>query len=290
VRVRRLTQMSKRLRFGVGSATGPRSSTWILKAHRNDVYLTQRRIGRHIKVSFHETGPWRFALTTEHLASPHRLRAPAGRDPRGAHEWPRPPADAASGVTRAFAIVIPWFEVRDRPGAEAGDVVWAETPPRGSSVEFDVFFVAPTALVTGHPGARSMGTRAVGSIALPNGERVFVVWWTPQITDTIQKQLDRLLSAEVLQDGKPVAGLSMLAFVIEEGLGVLVDVTLPDVVALSGTSLLNGEARCPRCGEMLGTQDEERAKLLVAMTAGTMAGVPVHHERCGQYFRVKLEE
>ena len=280
--------MSKELRFGVGSASGRRSATWTLKATRNDVYLMQRRIGGHAKVSLHEDGPWRFALTSEHLAGPNPLQAPAGRDRRGAHEWQRPP-EIAPGLTRAFSIFVPWFEVVDRPGAESAGVTWADPPPKGSAVEFDVFFATPAAKVSTHPGARSMGTRSVGTITLPNAERVYVVWWTPQITDAIQLQLDRLFSAEVLQNGQPVTGLGMLTFALENGVGVHVDVTLPDVIAFPRAALVDGAARCPRCGAMLGTP-EERAKLLDAISSPKPAGLPVRHMSCGQYFRARLED
>lgn len=280
--------VAKQLRFGVGNANGPRSITWTLKANKNDVYLMQRRVGRDMKVSFHEAPAlWRVALTSEHLTKPNRLQVPAGKDPRLATEWLRPPADAASGLTRAFAIVIPWFEVRDRPAAEPGDVVWADPPPQGSSVEFDIFFAAPAAIVNGHPGAHSMDTRAVGDFTLPNGERVFVVWWTPQITQAIQQQLDDFLSREVLQAGQPVSGLGMLGFGIENGVGVHLDLTVPDVAEFARAAFVRGEARCPRCGEVVGTQ-EDRAKILAAVSAGKPAGVPVRHLLCGQYFRARL--
>jgi len=101
-----------------------------------------------------------------------------------------------------------------------------------------------------------MGTRSVGTITLPNRERVFVVWWRPQITDAIQQQLDRLFSAEVLQSGEPVTGLGKLTFALEDGVGVHIDVTLPDVVAFARAALADGEMRCPRCGATFGTPEE----------------------------------
>jgi hypothetical protein len=287
--MRETGQVAKQLRFGVGNANGPRSMTWTLKANRNDVYLMQRRVGGEMKVSFHEApAPWRFALTSEHLEKADRLQAPASADPRMATTWPRPPMDRAAGFTRAFAILVPWFEVRDRPDTEAGQVVWADPPPRGSYVEFDIFFAAPTANIDGHPSARSLGTRAVGDFTLPNGERVFVVWRTAEISDEMQQRLDRVLSAEVLDNGQPVAGLGLLGFSIENGVGVFVDLRMPDVVAFPRAALVNGVARCPRCSEVLGTQ-EDRAKILAAIGADKPAGVPVQHQRCGQYFRARLD-
>jgi hypothetical protein len=280
--------MVRELRFGVGAASGPRSNTWTIKGQRNDVYLMQRRVGGTVKVSLHEEGPWRFALTSEHLASPDRLQVPEGADPRMARAWSRP-SPIAQGLTRAFAVVVPWFEIIDRPGTERAGVVWADTPPQGSSVQCDVFLAGPTAKVDGHPGAGSMGTQAVGDFELPNGDRVFVVWWAPKISESIQQQLDRLLSAEVLDDGHPVSGLSMLAFLIEDGVGAHIDVTLPDVTVVSRRALLDGEARCPRCAGALG-EGEDRATLVDAISRATSSSMPVKHVRCGQVLRVRLED
>jgi hypothetical protein len=280
--------MAKAVRFGVGSASGPRSNTWTLKAHRNDVYLMQRRVGGDMKVSFHAApGPWRVALTSQHILKPNRLLVPPGKDPRLPTVWTRPPQDAA-GLTRAFAIVVPWFEVRDRSGVEDSEVIWADLPPRGFAVEFDVFFAAPTAVIDGHPGARSMGTRAVGDLTLPNGERVFVVWWNAEITDAIQRQLDDFLSREVLQGGQPVSGLGMLGFGLENGVGVHLDLSVPDVFEFPRAALLDGQARCPRCDDLLGTPDE-RAAIVAAISAAKSIGVTVRHMRCGHYFRAKFD-
>jgi hypothetical protein len=80
----------------------------------------------------------------------------------------------------------------------------------------------------------------------------------------------------------------MLTFALEKGVGVHIDVSLPDVVAFPREALLDGEARCPRCRATLGTP-EERVKLLDAISSPKPAAVPVRHMSCGQYLRVKLE-
>jgi hypothetical protein len=55
------------LRFAVGSPLGPRSRTWRLwvRKRKNDVYIASRRLAGSVKVSLHEPGPSRFALTRE---------------------------------------------------------------------------------------------------------------------------------------------------------------------------------------------------------------------------------
>lgn len=278
------TKRSRELRFGVGRADGPRSSTWTLKAQKNDVYLMQRQTGGDSKVSFHgDGGPWRFALTSEHLAKPDHLQVPAGVDPRLAKEWPRPPAIA--GVTHAFTIFVPWFEVIERSWVERVGVKWIDAPSRGSAVRFDVFFAAPNVIM--RPDTRSHGPFALGELVLDSGERVVVLWSTPRISDEVQEQLDRVLSAEVLKDGQPISGLGMLTFSIEDGRGVHVDVTLPDVVTFGRAAFLGGQADCPRCGAKLGAA-EDRGQLLAALIAASVAGVPMRHMSCGQYFRARL--
>ena len=53
------------LRFALGTADGPRSRTWRLRVPRgkSDVYVSNRRIANSIKVSMHEPGPSRYALS-----------------------------------------------------------------------------------------------------------------------------------------------------------------------------------------------------------------------------------
>jgi hypothetical protein len=79
------------VRFAVGSADGPRSRTWRLWVPRgkSDVYVASRRLGNQIKVSLHEPGPARVALTREFVGK-SGFRAPEGMDSRLATEWERP--------------------------------------------------------------------------------------------------------------------------------------------------------------------------------------------------------
>jgi hypothetical protein len=86
------------LRFAVGSAIGPRSRTWRLWVPRrkSDVYLSSRRLANSVKVSLHEPGPARFALTSEFVRK-GSWKAPEGRDPRLAIEW--------TGLARSRRIV-----------------------------------------------------------------------------------------------------------------------------------------------------------------------------------------
>src|SRR3954447_5899109 len=153
------------IRFAVGSPDGPHSRTWRLwvPKGKSDVYVSSRRIANSVKVSLHEPGPSRFALTSEFVRE-QEFVAPEGYDDRLAQEWKRP-RTSPGRVVRPFAIVVPWDEVIDREDRDTDGVLWTPQPPDGCAVHFDVVYVAPRMQVTDHPGARSMGTELVGEVA-----------------------------------------------------------------------------------------------------------------------------
>src|SRR3954454_15522313 len=94
------------VRFAVGTPGGPRSRTWRMWVPRgkSDVYVSSRRIANSVKVSLHEPGPSRFALTSE-VGREQEFVAPEGRDPRLAVEWNRP-RTSPGHAARPFAIVV----------------------------------------------------------------------------------------------------------------------------------------------------------------------------------------
>lgn len=223
------------LRFAVGSTIGTRSRTWRLWVPRrkSDVYISSRRLGDSVKVSLHEPGPSRFALTGEWL-SRTGFQAPEGRDPRLAIEWERPRPRPPRQIARPFSIIVPWDEVLDRGVSETGQVVWVPPPPEGTCVHFDVVYTPAGAVVTGHPGARSMGTELVGDVQLDNRERVFVTWLVRPMEEATRRHVVKLRTARVLNaDGNPIEKVGMLAFGREPNpdaddgtfVGTLLDVT-----------------------------------------------------------------
>jgi hypothetical protein len=202
------------LRFGVGSATGPRSRSWRLwvRKGKSDVYISSRSIGGSVKVSLHEPGPSRFAFTKEWVQQ-KSFQAPEGRDPRLAKAWerprPRPPFHAA----RPFSIIVPHDEVLDRGVPEEGNVFWVPPPPEDTCVHFDIVYIAAGAVVTGHPTARSMGTGLVGEVLLENGKRVFVTWRVQPMEEATRRHIMRLRSARILDaDGNATKKGDILAF------------------------------------------------------------------------------
>jgi hypothetical protein len=225
------------LRFAVGSPAGPRSRSWrvwVPKA-KSDVYISSRRLGSSVKVSLHEPGPSTFALTNEWV-SRTGFQAPEGRHRRLAFNWLRPRTRPPNIVARPFTIIVPWDEVLDREAAELGDVIWLPPPPQDHALHIDVVYVPANMPVTGHPGARSMGTGLVGELLLHNGERVFLTHIARPIQVGLRNQIAKLRSAQVLDaQGRPLDRLGMMAFGAEPNpdaddgtqIGMLLDVTRP---------------------------------------------------------------
>lgn len=229
------------LRFAVGSAAGRRSRTWRLwvPKGKSDVYVSSRRLGKSVKVSLHEPGPSRFALTSEFVRS-GSYQPPEGGDPRLAIEWERPRPKPPRHVARPFAIIVPWDEVLERDVEEMGNVVWTPPPLEEMCVHFDLIYTPAGATATGHPGARSMGTELVGIVELENGEQVFVTSLVREMGAALRENVDRLRSARILdRDGNPIEKTGMLAFGrepnpdAEDGtfVGTLIDVTRPDEIS-----------------------------------------------------------
>jgi hypothetical protein len=127
----------------------------------------------------------------------------------------------------------------EREVEEKGEVVWTRPPPEGTAVHFDLVYTPAGAKVTGHPGARSMGTRLVGKVDLANGEQVFVTSLIRPMDARMRANVDRLRSAPILDaQGNPIQKTGMLAFGHEPNpdandgtfVGSVIDVTRQDEV------------------------------------------------------------
>jgi hypothetical protein len=104
-------------------------------------------------------------------------------------------------------------------------------------VHLDVVYVLSGMQVTGHPGARSMGTALVSDVVLANGERVFVTSLVREMTPELRKNVDELRFVRIVDaEGNAIEQTGMLAFGTEPNpdaddgteVATLIDVTRPD--------------------------------------------------------------
>jgi hypothetical protein len=112
-----------------------------------------------------------------------------------------------------LSIIVPWDEVLDRGRAEPDPIVWVPPPPEGTRIDFDVVYIPASTIVTGHPGARSMGTGLVGTVQLANGERVFVTWRIQPMEEALRRHVTYLRSIRVVdKDGNFIEKPERLVF------------------------------------------------------------------------------
>jgi hypothetical protein len=218
------------IRFAVGSEDGARSRTWRLwvPSGKSDVYVSSRRVAKSVKISLHEPGPSRFALTREHVGGPNPIAVPSA-DPRATVEWERArPSLPNAPMTRALAMIVPFEEIIDRGYPELGEVVWTPPPESGTCVEYTILYTAAGVTVDAHPGASSMNTQLIDTIDLANQQRVWVVAAERAHEGPGREQYEQLRAARVRDtEGNRIDRLGMLGFGIDGSVGVLTDVTLP---------------------------------------------------------------
>ena len=158
------------LRFAVGSAEGPRSNIWTVfgSKHTDDIYVGARDTLPMAKLSLHESGRWRRALTSQAA----RQNLPDGAD-RVMNRW-EVPEPIADGWVQAVSIAIPSSSIQRNPGPlkrpKKGTISYYEIESGSRQVRFDVLIKS-----AGASDLRVENIHAqVGRIQLPGGGCVWV--------------------------------------------------------------------------------------------------------------------
>jgi hypothetical protein len=115
-----LTKMAKEIRFAVGTQEDLCSSVWRLWANKNDLYLAARTFAGASKISFHESGKYRYASNSNEPRRP-------------LSQWNRP-KEIGPGITRIFSIVVPAFDVV--PNFDIKNRIRDQLPPKTKPVLF----------------------------------------------------------------------------------------------------------------------------------------------------------
>jgi hypothetical protein len=164
------------IRFGIRAVSGHRAATWKCWTggiDGSEVYLACRELNGELKASFHESGQWHIAYSPKFFGE--RFEEATRPATRFVDKWPRP-IEIAPGFTLAFQILVPWSSATVPDSRGEADIVWVSPAPHGQAVEISVVITSPACRVSDWPGKRSMQTELIGSISLPNGQTVWVIY------------------------------------------------------------------------------------------------------------------
>lgn len=144
---------------------------------KSDVYITNRTIGKALKVSLHQTGSWHIAFDSHFLKNEAMDESPLTSN-RFVDKWLKPP-EIDAGCTLALRIIIPedaiTIPISDK---DPHSTVWITAPPAGQAIEFALLFTVPRSNVSGWPGHNSMETQLLGSFQIENDYRLWIVYYT----------------------------------------------------------------------------------------------------------------
>jgi hypothetical protein len=194
------------IRFAV-SSTDQRAATWKCWNFSNssDVYLACRELGGALKVSLHESGTWRLAYLEDFFQE----SMPDKADDRLIMRWPKPP-EIAPGYIIAVQIYTPRSSVNTP--LENSSFEFIPAPSEGACVEISILLLTGKATQNSCPGHTRMGTRPIGSMRLPNGDAVSIVYRECQMPDVSFGPVNAHLFRGATTEGLKDANLRMLVF------------------------------------------------------------------------------
>lgn len=171
------SRTSLTFRFAVGSTDGPRSGIWTLwtPSDSSEVYVAARQLAGSLKVSLHASGNWQAAFTTQFVDKLSR-ESKWSRGSRHVDKWRRP-EEIAPGITLALRVLVPHSELHATPIKlpSTKPVTWVSASGNEYVSEFSVYFAAPqVVIITKQEDAKSEN-RALTSIPLSNGEKLWIV-------------------------------------------------------------------------------------------------------------------
>lgn len=136
-----LTGNKRELRWAVGSANGPRSSIWKVKAHsrakdgQHNVYVGTKEQMHAVKLSLHEPSIWQIGYDRNYSTKrwPDEIRAP--------FQTFVPAPELATGWKHATVILIPTSSLTERrhlTEQAAAAVQWWPPPTASDHLQFHV--------------------------------------------------------------------------------------------------------------------------------------------------------
>lgn len=168
------------IRVAVKNSSGERSSIWKCWANhgngKNDIYVTNRAIGKAIKASLHESGSWHIAFDSRFLREEIQQESRLLSN-RFVDRWSKP-AEISAGCTLALRIIIPGDAVTIAISEkDPRSTIWIPAPASGKAIEIVLLLTAPHFDTVSWPGRDSMGTQLLGSFVIDNGYRSWMVYY-----------------------------------------------------------------------------------------------------------------
>lgn len=170
-----LTEIGGTLRFAVGER-GRRSSVWRVWANTttHDVYIASRTIAGIQKFSLHASGDWRYAFTSQFMAT----EAGAAWPDRVLDRWQRPEPNEHGHILGPVIIVRAEDVTEMDDAALKGEIDWVPAPPAGEAVWIQTVFLQPDRWVS-----LPRGALPVGLLRLANDEGLFVAAEKAAVSD-----------------------------------------------------------------------------------------------------------
>jgi len=170
---------SNEIRFGIGDPNHKHSMSWKLwsdnSPNKSELYITQRKLGGIMKVSFHQSGSWHISFSKSTYLNFVKGAIPTFND-RFIKKWERP-EEIAPGITLALRIIIPNSSLNSNSQIKKpSKVKWINPPEKEKAIEVYIFITTESTIVSNWPGKNGMGTEYIGSFQMNNGETVWAVY------------------------------------------------------------------------------------------------------------------
>lgn len=171
-----------KIRWAIGSADGPRSSTWRLwGGKKGDFYVAVRSLGATTKASFHRDGKCQVGFTQEYAGQASQR---FGVKSRHWETWKLPPAP----TVRVLQVLVPRADLRRFSERKSGDVQWVPLPPEGFIGVTSVFL---TETGTGLGLPEKQGPLVVGRLKTSTRDA-----WVVYSCNPIDPELALVINAE----------------------------------------------------------------------------------------------
>lgn len=186
-----MTKRDFHIRIGVKNDADQKSAVWRIwtaKAPKYDIYIAARNIAGEFKVSLHETGDWRAAITKQYA---EKLFDDSVNIPneRILDKWERPKA-LTKDLTLAYRIIVPNSDLEEGP-SYTKKIEWIAPKFENNNTEILLFLTKPTYKSEDWPG-KKLGAKLVANYKLANNETLWIVYINIEMSKKFETTLKQM--------------------------------------------------------------------------------------------------